>query len=70
MFCLRISCRDMRNMMGSTTVANDGVERSVGEENWDCLDKDSGIGYKCKERLENHRGKVKSWSEGKGKLAD
>lgn len=59
MFCLRISCREMRNTMGSTTVGNRGVERSV-EENWVCLDKESGVGYKCKERLENHRDKVKS----------
>lgn len=46
------------------------MERFVGEENWDCLDKESGIGYKCKERLEHHFDKVKSWSEGRKKLAD
>lgn len=45
-------------MMGSATVGNCGVERSVGEENWDWLDKESGIGYKCKERLENHQDMV------------
>lgn len=46
-------------MIVSAGVGNHGVERFVGQEKWNCLYKQSGIGCKCKERLENHCDKMK-----------